>query len=74
MEGSRINLQCSADCNPRCGLNWYREDERLATRNGLISYPVAKKYMAGNYTCKASNGIGASASSSVLIVIGGMYY
>ncbi|XP_062841430.1 igLON family member 5 [Trichomycterus rosablanca] len=82
--GKTAILRCEAMAVPTASFEWYRDDQRLSegdsalkiknekTRSLLLFTNVTEKHF-GNYTCFASNRLGASNASMLLFRPGAVY-
>ncbi|XP_053467991.1 igLON family member 5 isoform X1 [Ictalurus furcatus] len=82
--GKTAILRCEAMAVPTASFEWYRDDRRLVesdntlriknekTRSLLLFTNVTEKHF-GNYTCFASNRLGASNASMLLFRPGAVY-
>ncbi|XP_067032626.1 fibroblast growth factor receptor 3-like isoform X6 [Acropora muricata] len=64
LEGGNVNLNCSAKGKPKPRITWTRLYD-----NSVVTMPLINinRHDAGDYRCKAENGVGTPSSGSVTI-------
>uniref|UniRef100_A0A8D1W771 Ig-like domain-containing protein n=1 Tax=Sus scrofa TaxID=9823 RepID=A0A8D1W771_PIG len=78
--GRKASLKCEASAVPAPDFEWYRDDTRINSANGLeikstegqssLTVTNVTEEHYGNYTCVAANNLGVTNASLVLFKIG----
>ena len=67
----RLNLTCTADGNPAPTITWTRNNEADIIGSGVNLVLPALQSSSGNYTCRASNGVGLPQTATSLVTVKG---
>ncbi|PVD27511.1 hypothetical protein C0Q70_12673 [Pomacea canaliculata] len=67
--GNPFSLRCSADCRPPCSYVWSLGGQIKPSEGGKLNIGKASEADAGNYTCRASNKLGATSSKPLTVEV-----
>lgn len=75
-ENQTVTLKCNAQGNPNPTFTWFVNDTEISV-GGVgeeLKFDSIKASQSGGYTCKASNILGSSKSSSVSVDVNCEYF
>ena len=73
-KGEDVTVQCSANCNPNCNIQWKNDEGDNVGTGATLSFPGINRNNHGQYTCEAWNEVGRRSKTSEIIVNCEMYF